>query len=226
MARKLAEVLTNCISATTSIRRDNQAVVGVDLGVSAWATLSSGENIVGPTACATAQKPRRRVSKQFSRQTDAANAHAGIANLRANAWHLLTTRLVERFGVMAIEDLNVAGMAKNHHRARAIADRGFGEFRRQIEDQAAPEGTTVIVGNCWYPSSNTCSACGYQIPKMLRSVREWTSAQCQTHHNRDIDAAIHWQKVAETSFTASPEKPWCDEPGRRRQMWSEMIINR
>jgi len=59
---------------------------------------------------------------------------------------------------------------------------GFGEVRRQVEDQAAPQGTTVIVVSRWDPSSKTCSTCGYQIPKMPRSVREWTCALCQTHH--------------------------------------------
>ncbi len=93
-----------------------------------------------------------------------AGLHARIAHLRANAWHPWTTRLVERFDVMAIEDLNVAGMLKNHHRARAIADMGFGDVRRQIEDQAAPQGTTVIVVSRWYASSKTCSRVATSFP--------------------------------------------------------------
>ncbi len=142
-----------------------------------------------------------------------ARMHARIANLRTNAFHSLTMMLVEPFPVMAIEDLNVAGMLKNHHRARAM---GCTEVRRQIEDQAAQQGTTVILVSRWYPSNNTGSACDYQIPKIPCSVRAWTCAQGQTHHDRDINAAIHWRKVAGTSFTARPGEPWCDEPGRRR----------
>ena len=127
-----------------SIRRENQAVVGVDLGVSAFATLSTGEKIVGPKAYAAAQKQLRRLSKKVSRQMEAAKARAGlepgqpipkgmhiawsktmgktqrriarldaqIANIRANALHQLATDLVDRFDVIAIEDLNVAGMLK------------------------------------------------------------------------------------------------------------------
>ena len=215
---------------------ENQAVVGVDLGVSALATLSTGEKIVGPKAYATAQKKLCRLSQEFSRQMEAAKIraelkpgspipkgmhiprsknmqktqhriarlHAQIANIRADALHQLTTDLVARFDVIAIEDLNVAGLLKNHKLARAIADMGFGEFRRQLEYKAAQGGKTVLVVNRWYPSSKTCSTCGHKVPKMPLRVRAWTCPQCQTHHDRDINAALNLQKVAETSFTASP----------------------
>ncbi|MDA8205869.1 MAG: transposase, partial [Thermaerobacter sp.] len=127
-----------------SIRRENPAVVGVDLGVSALATLSTGEKIRGPKAYAAARRKLRQLSKQFSRQLEAAKVRAGlepgqpipkgmpipwsktmqktqrhitrlharIANIRANALHQLTTDLVDRFDVIAIEDLNVAGILK------------------------------------------------------------------------------------------------------------------
>jgi len=214
-----------------SVRRENQAVVGVDLGVSALATLSTGEKIVGPKAYAAALTQLGRLSKPFSRQMEAAKVRAGlkpgeaipkgmpipwsknmqktqrrlarlharIANIRANALHQWTTVLVERFDVMAIADLNVAGMLKNHKVARQIADMGFGEFRRQLEYQAAQRGKTVIVVNRWYPSSKICSDSGYKMPL---SVREWTCPACHTHHDRDINAAINLKKVAETSCAA------------------------
>ncbi|MDA8207226.1 MAG: RNA-guided endonuclease TnpB family protein [Thermaerobacter sp.] len=214
-----------------SIRRENQAVVGVDLGISALATLSTGEKIVGPKAYAAALTQLRRLSKHFSRQMEAAKVRAGlepsqpipkevhipwswnmqktqrriarlharIANIRADALHQLTTDLVQRFDVIAIEDLNVAGMLKNHPLARAITDMGFGEFRRQLEYKAAQRGTTVVVVSRWYPSSTTCSACGYKIPKMPLSMRHWTCPECHTHHDRDINAAINLRTVAESS---------------------------
>jgi putative transposase len=128
-----------------------------------------------------------------------ARLHARIAQIRANALHQLTTMLVTRFDVIAIEDLHVAGMLKNHKLARAIADMGFGEFRRQLEYKAAQRGKTVIVVNRWYPSSKLCSACGNKMGKMPLSVREWTCPQCQTHHDRDINAAINLRTVADRS---------------------------
>jgi putative transposase len=221
------------------VHRDNQAVGGVDLGVSALATLSTGEKIAGPKAYAAALKKLRQLSKHFSRQMEAAKVRAGlkpgepipkgmhipwsenmrktqrriarlhaqIAHIRANALHQLTTDLVERFDVIAIEDLNVAGMLKNHRLARAIADMGFGEFRRQLEYKAAQHGVTVVVVNRWFPSSKTCSTCGHRVPKMSLSVREWTCPQCQTHHDRDINAAMNLQQMAESSVRGSSPVP-------------------
>jgi len=219
--------------------RENQTVVGVDLGVSALATLSTGEKIRGPKAYGVALKQLRRWSRQFSRQMEAAKVRAGlkpgqpipkgmhilwsqnmvkiqrriarlharIANIRADALHQLTTMLVERFDVIAIEDLNVAGMLKNHKLARRIADMGFGEFRRQLEYKAAQRGKTVIVVNRWYPSSKACSACGYTMRKMPLSVREWTCPACHTHHDRDVNAAINLRQVAESSVRGSSPVP-------------------
>ena len=76
---------------------------------------------------------------------------------------------------------------------------GFGEFRRQLEYKAAQRGKTVIVVNRWYPSSQTCSACGYKMPKMPLSGRDWTCPDCGTQHDRDVNAAINLRKVAESS---------------------------
>ena len=217
------------------VRRENQAVVGVDLGVSALATLSTGEKIAGPKAYAATLKQLRRLAKQFSRQLEAAKVRAGlqpgqpipkgmpiplsqnmrktqqriarlhaqIAHIRANALHQLTTDLVERFDVIAIEDLNVVGMLKNHKLARQIADMGFGEFRRQLEYKAGQRGKTVIVVDRWYPSSKICADCGYKVPKMPLAVRAWTCPACHTHHDRDINAAINLRKVAESSVRNS-----------------------
>jgi putative transposase len=99
--------------------------------------------------------------------------------------------LVERFDVMAIEDPHVEGMIQNHKLARQIADMGFGEFRRQLEYKAAQRGKTVVVVNRWYPSSKLYATCWDQVPKMPLAVREWTCPHCQTHHDRDINAAIN-----------------------------------
>ena len=124
--------------------------------------------------------------------------HARIAHIRADALHHLTTDLVQRFDVIAIEELTVAGMLNNHHLARAIADRGFGEFRRQLKYKAALRNTPVIVVNRWYPSSKTCASCGYKVSKMPLAVRQWMCPECHTHHDRDINAAINLRHVAES----------------------------
>ncbi len=110
-----------------------------------------------------------------------------------------------RFDVIAIEDLNGAGMLKKHKLARVIADMGFGEFRRQLEYKAAQCGKmVVVVVNRWHPSSKICSQCG---DKMLLAVREWTCPACGTDHDRDINAAINLRQVAESSVRDSSPVP-------------------
>ena len=124
-----------------------------------------------------------------------AKLHVRIVNMRGDAWHQLTAVRVERFDGIAITELNVAGMLKNHHLACVIAEIGSGEFRRQLEYKAAPHGTPVVIGNGWYPRSKTGSACGYKMPNLPLAVRAWTCPPCQTHPDRDINAAIHCRQV-------------------------------
>ena len=221
------------------VHRQNHTVCGVDLGISAMATLSTGEKIVGPKAYATALAELQSCQRQYSRQMEAAKVRAGlepgqaipkgmliprsanmrktqnrmariharVAQIREDFLHKLTTDLIQRFDVIVIEDLHVAGMLKNHHIARAMADMGFEEFRRQLEYKATQAGVSVIVANRWFPSSKLCSACGYKMAKMPLNIREWTCPQCQTHHDRDVNAAINLQHVAESSVGSSSPVP-------------------
>lgn len=115
---------------------ENQGVVGVDLGVLALATLSTGETICGPRPHRALLGRVRRLSRSVSRKVkDSANRHkakatlahlhARIAAIRLDALHKLTSDLTRRFHTIGIENLNVKGMVKNRHLARSIADMGF-----------------------------------------------------------------------------------------------------
>ena len=88
-----------------------------------------------------------------------------------------------------IEDLNVAGPVRNRHLARAIADCGWGEFRRQLEYKCERAGRNLIVIDRWYPSSKTCSACGFLLAELSLSTRHWTCPSCGARHDRDLNAA-------------------------------------
>ncbi|MBD3738992.1 MAG: IS200/IS605 family element transposase accessory protein TnpB, partial [Pseudomonas balearica] len=152
-------------------RAENQGAVGVDLGVSALATLSTGETIIGPKPHKALLERLRRLSRSLSRKQKGssnrrkakaklARLHARIANIRLDALHKLTTELTRRFHTIGLEDLNVRGMMANRHLARSIADMSFHEFRRQLEYKAERRGGHVVVADRWFPSSKTCSACG------------------------------------------------------------------
>lgn len=179
---------------------ENQGAVGVDLGISALASLSTGEKIAGAKPHTALIRRLRQLSRSLSRKKKGsanrakaramlARLHARIANIRLDALHKLTSDLTRRFHTLTIEDLNVRGMVKNRHLARSIADMGFGEFRRQLEYKAAIRGGLVIVTDRFYASSKTCSACGHVLESLPLSVRQWICPDCGASHDRDQNAA-------------------------------------
>jgi putative transposase len=196
-------------------KAENQGVVGVDLGISALATLSTEEPpIPGPKAHTALLKRIQRLSRSLSRkQKGSANRrnaknklaklHARIANIRADALHKLTSDLTRRFHTIGIEDLNVKGMMANRHLSRTIADMGFFEFRSQLEYKAGMRGSTVIVADRWFPSSKICSACGCVQKEMPLSIRHWECPNCGTKHDRDVNAAINLKNYAVSSTVSA-----------------------
>lgn len=198
----------------------NQGTVGVDLGVSALATLSTGETIIGPKPHKALLGRLRRLSRSLSRKQKGssnrkkakaklARLHARIANIRVDALHKLTSDLTRRFHTIGIEDLNVRGMMANRHLARSIADMSFFEFRRQLEYKAGQRGGLVVVADRWFPSSKTCSACGSVQKKMPLSVRQWICPDCGASHNRDENAARNLATYAASSAVSKA----CGEEG-------------
>lgn len=118
-----------------------------------------------------------------------ARAHRKVRNARRDFLHRASTRLVRGADVIVIEDLAVQNMVKNRRLARAISACGWGEFRRQLEYKCVRYGRDLIAVDRWYPSSKTCSACGYLLPELGLSTRRWTCPNCRTRHDRDINAA-------------------------------------
>jgi putative transposase len=189
---------------------ENQGAVGVDLGVSALATLSTGEVVAGPKALRALLGRLRRLSRALSRKVKGsrnrgkaklklAKLHARIGNLRRDGLHQLTTSITQRFHTIGIEDLNVKGMLANGRLARAVADMGFYELRRQLAYKAAWRGGQVVVADRWYPSSKTCSGCGHRLVQLALCVRRWRCPGCGAEHDRDVNAAINLKNLAVSS---------------------------
>lgn len=203
-------------------KAENQGTVGVDLGVSALATLSTGESIEGPKPHKALLARLQRLSRSLSRKEKGsanrkkakgklAKLHARIAAIRSDALHQLTTNLTRRFHTIGIEDLNVRGMVKNRHLARSIADMGFFEFRRQLEYKAAMRGGVVVVADRFYPSSKRCSYCEHRLDALPLTLREWSCPACGTHHDRDVNAAVNLKNMAVSSTVSA-----CGEEGSGR----------
>lgn len=174
--------------------------VGVDLGLTHLAILSTGEKIENPRRLANRLRyirqqqrclaRRQKGSKRRERQRlRVARAHSTVANQRSYAMRQLTTKLVRENQIICIEDLNVKGMIQHPRLARHIADASFGEFSRQLTYKCAWYGRTLVTADRWYPSSKTCSCCGHVLDELRLDVREWTCPKCGTVHDRDLNAA-------------------------------------
>ena len=199
----------------TLVTSENQAVVGVDLGIKSLAILSTGEKFADLKPLKKSLAKLQRLSRQLSRKQKGsqrrrkakqrlARLHYRVACVRNDALHKLTTGLVERFGVVVIEDLNVRGMLQNRHLSRAISDVGFGEFRCQIEYKAAANGVRIVIADRWYPSSKTCADCGFIVDILPLSVREWACPECGVIHDRDVNAAINLEKLGRATPEVTP----------------------
>jgi putative transposase len=183
----------------TSWLQITHRVVGVDVGLTHLATLSTGEKIPNPKryharlkylrqqqrCLARRQKGSRRREKQRLR---VARAHARVRQERQCALHALTTRLVREFDLIFIEDLNVKAMARGLH-ARAIHDVAFSEMRRQLTYKSRWYGKILETVDRWFPSSKRCSECRYTLDELRLDERQWTCPKCGTCHDRDINAA-------------------------------------
>jgi putative transposase len=184
--------------------------VGVDLGVSAMATLSTGEKIAGPKPHTALLRRLKQLSKSLSRKVKRskncakakiklARIHSRISNIRLDAIHKFTTGLVRRFHEICIEDLNVRGMVKNRRLARSVSDMGFYEIRRQLEYKAAQNGANLHVAHRFFPSSKMCSNCKHVLTDLPLSIRHWDCGNCHAIHDRDLNAAKNLAAYAVSS---------------------------
>jgi putative transposase len=194
---------------------ENQAVVGVDLGVNRLATLSTGEMVEGPKPVRRLLQALRRCSKGLSRKVlgsanrakakrKLARLHYRMACQRADALHKVTTSLVRRFGTVVIEDLHVKGMVKNRHLSRAISDMGLGMFRRLLTYKAEMAGVTVVVAERWFPSSKRCSQCECLNATLTLKDRLFHCVACGLVQDRDLNAALNLRQLPTAGGEVTP----------------------
>ncbi len=184
------------------------ATVGIDAGITTLVTLSTGEKVTNPKhekrdreKLAKAQRNLSRKNKGSANRAKArlkvAKVYGRIADRRNDHLHKLTTRLISENQVIAIEDLSVRNMVRNHKLARAISDASWSEMRRQLEYKADWYGRAVVAIDRFYPSSKQCSECGRIAEKMPLDIREWT-CPCGAIHDRDVNAAKNIRAVGLT----------------------------
>ena len=176
------------------------AKVGIDLGLSHFAILSTGEKVAAPNTFRKNEAKLAKLQRRLAKKTKGSNRrrkaklkvaklHAKIADSRRDFLHKLSTRLINENQVIAVESLSVSNMQKNRCLSKSIADAGWSDFLRQLEYKAGWYGRELVGIDKWYPSSKRCSDCGYTMPKMPLNVRQWTCPECGSIHDRDVNAA-------------------------------------
>jgi putative transposase len=185
------------------------SVVGVDVGIRHLAVLSTGgPPIPNPRALEGSLRTLRRVGRELARRKPGsrrryrtrcrlARIHGRAANLRLDAMHKLTTSLATEHGIVIVEQLNMAGMLRNRRLARALADAGLAELRRQLSYKTTWYGSRLVVGDRFYPSSKTCSTCGWVKAKLTLAERTFTCEACGLQIDRDLNAARNLAKLAQ-----------------------------
>ena len=177
-----------------------KTAVGIDLGISALATLSTGEKIPNLRHDSRELQRKRRFSRALARKQKGsrnrykariklARLHAKVADRRRDYLHKLSTRLVRENQVIVVEDLNVAGMVRNHCLARVISDAAWRMLLTFLAYKCEWYGRELVKVDRFYPSSKTCSTCGHVVEHLPLDVRRWTCPSCQIEHDRDENAA-------------------------------------
>jgi putative transposase len=201
------------VSFTVEVERQipsngKAGTVGVDTGIRHLAVLSTGEVIANPRALKASLTRLRRLNRELARRKlgstrrnlsrrHLARAHARVANARRDALHKLTTSLATQYGVVVVEHLNLSALLRNHQIARAIHDTGMGTLRRQLTYKAVWYGCRLVVADPFYPSSKTCSACGWVKAKLTLAERTFHCEACELRLDRDLNAARNLSQLAQ-----------------------------
>ncbi len=174
--------------------------IGIDLGITSLIALSNGDKVANPKSFKAKRAKLRRVQKALSRKKKGsknrhkarlkvAKVHAQISEARNDFLHKLTTQLVRENQTIAVEDLAVKNMVKNHKLALAISDASWGELVRQLEYKCHWYGRNFVKIDRWFPSSKRCGNCGHIVDMLPLHLREWDCPKCDSHHDRDVNAA-------------------------------------
>lgn len=195
------------------IQKSNKSV-GIDLGLKDFVITSDGKIYKNYRYTKKYERKLSKAQKHLSRKQKNSRSyenqrrkvvkiHKKISNSRNDLLHKVSTELIRNYDIICCENLNVKGMIKNHKLAKHIADVSWGTFVNYLKYKCEREDKTLVKINRFFPSSQTCSECGYinQSTKDL-NVREWTCPKCGKHHNRDLNAAINILREGLTTLSA------------------------
>jgi IS605 OrfB family transposase len=207
-----------------------ESAVGIDLGLTTFAALSTGEKVVNPRWLRQRERALRRSQRNMSRKQNGsrnqekarrrlARQHAKAADARRDFHHQLSTRLIRENQAVYVETLNIAALGRSAL-AKSLADAGWSQFTRMLVYKASMAGRTIIKVDRWHPSSQLCSSCGGRTGPVGLSdlrVRTWTCEGCGIAHDRDVNAARNILAAGQAVTACGPGA----RPGASRAVGSE-----
>ncbi|MEH2417859.1 RNA-guided endonuclease InsQ/TnpB family protein [Nostoc sp.] len=182
--------------------------LGIDLGLKEFAIVHDGEQVTkysNPKHLRRHEKNLARKQKKFARKVKGsksrqkhkklvAKVHERVSNSRQDFLHKLSRKLVDESQVIIVENLNVKGMVRNRKLAKSISDVGWGTFVNFLDYKLKQQDGQLIEIGRFFPSSKTCSCCSHVVDELTLDVREWDCPSCNTHHDRDGNAALNIRK--------------------------------
>lgn len=174
--------------------------VGIDLGVKDFVITSDGFAFENKHFFKKEEKKIAKLQHQLYRKKKGSNDHnkqrirlakvyERLSNKKENYIHFVVNDIFKSYDTVFMEDLNVCGMLKNHSLAKAIQEVGFYRFKEILQDKSLVNDKQIVFVDRFYPSSKTCSCCGYKKKDLKLSDRFWTCPECGEHHDRDINAS-------------------------------------
>jgi putative transposase len=197
--------------------RDKSKSIGLDLGLTHFLIDSQGKKIDNPKFLRNELEKLKYLDRCLSRKNKDSNFYKKcklkraklfkkITDKRNYFFHCISKELVKNFDFIYVEDLPIKNMVKNRKLSNAISDVSWSKFVSILSYKCDWYGVSLHKINRWFASSKTCSECGYQIKELNLSIREWVCPDCETNHDRDINAATNILKRGEFELTQIQNK--------------------
>ena len=216
---------------------------GCDVGISQLATLSDGTVFENPRALRTQERKLKRLNRSLSRKHYRsggwwkakellARLHLRIANIRSNAHHQATHRILQGISALGVESLSIKGLMKNRKLSKALADASLGGFLVKLKYKATRRGIRIVAADRFWPSTKRCSSCGHVKKKVSLAEREYHCGVCGLIADRDVNAAMNLKQLASSTEESLNAVGASVTPtlvgwtrGRRKVKPNQLIIN-
>ena len=181
---------------------DEKPPIGIDVGINTLATCSDGTTYDNPRPLRRYERKLARANRRLSRRKKGSQnwykakamlsaVHARIGNLREDAHHQATIRIVRKASAIGIETLKVTNMLKNRKLAKALSDSALSGFLTKLKYKAERRGIPITEAPQFFASSKTCSHCGHKKAELTLSDRIYHCSECGFECDRDLNAAIN-----------------------------------